>query len=83
MPDYVISPPRRHEVRIGGHGFGCLICGGSVFAKREIKLNTTGLTLFDLDCANRSSIGVSCCRCGYMHEFLPGLVEFVEPSDKA
>ena len=57
-------------VTIGKAAFRCLVCGNSHFYDRPIKLNTTGTTFFGFDWANRSSKGLICCRCGYVHEFL-------------
>lgn len=60
------------------HEFTCLVCEGREFASREIKLNTTGMEFFDLGWANRSSLGVICVSCGYVHEFVGDAVEFRE-----
>lgn len=55
-----------------GVALACLVCGGRDFTRREIKLNTTGLTFLDLDWANRSGEGAICRACGYVHTFLDG-----------
>jgi predicted nucleic-acid-binding Zn-ribbon protein len=47
----------------------CYVCGNDNFLQREIKMQTTGLTFFDLDFLNESSDGVVCNRCGYVHMF--------------
>lgn len=47
----------------------CQVCGHDTFLQREIKMQTTGLTFFDLDFLNESSDGVVCGRCGYVHMF--------------
>jgi len=57
-------------VTIGTAAFRCLVCGNRQFWDRAIKLNTTATEIFGLDWANRSSLGLICCRCGYVHEFL-------------
>jgi predicted nucleic-acid-binding Zn-ribbon protein len=57
-------------VTIGTAAFRCLVCGNRHFRDRPIKLNTTASTFLGLDWANRSSLGLVCCRCGYVHEFL-------------
>jgi predicted nucleic-acid-binding Zn-ribbon protein len=62
-------------VTVRGREFTCLVCGGREFGTREIKLNTTGMEFFDLGWANRSSLGVICAACGYVHEFLGDAVE--------
>lgn len=40
------------------------------FDEREGKVNTTGLTLLDLDWANRSALVLVCKRCGHLEWFL-------------
>ncbi|KQV76160.1 hypothetical protein ASC61_14765 [Aeromicrobium sp. Root344] len=47
----------------------CQVCGNDRFLQREIKMQTTGLTFFDLDFLNESADGVVCDRCGYVHMF--------------
>jgi predicted nucleic-acid-binding Zn-ribbon protein len=63
-----------HQVAWGPEGkeFRCLVCGGGRFQRREIKMNTTGLTFFNLDFANRSAVGVICRSCGFVHMFAGG-----------
>ena len=55
-----------------GEPLACLVCREQRFTRREIKLNTTGMTLMDLDWANRSGDGAVCKACGYVHVFLDG-----------
>ncbi len=55
---------------VGDRTLACLICQGTLFWNREIKLNSTGAELFDLGWANASATGLICCACGYVHEFL-------------
>lgn len=47
----------------------CTVCGNDTFYQREIKMQTTGMTFFDLDFLNESSDGVVCDRCGFVHMF--------------
>ncbi|WP_029291494.1 hypothetical protein [Cellulomonas sp. HZM] len=49
--------------------FTCHVCGGAAFFQREVKLQTTGMTFFDLDWLNRSADGAVCASCGYVHLF--------------
>ncbi len=49
--------------------FVCHVCGGGEFIQREIKMQTTGLTFFDLDWLNESADGAVCTTCGYVHQF--------------
>ena len=57
----------------------CQICEGIVFAQREIKMTTTGMTFFDLDWMNKSADGVICVRCGFVHTFMGGAHQWVSP----
>jgi len=52
-----------------GNPFTCRTCGTDRFYQREIKLQTTGLTFFDLDWLNRSADGAICAACGFVHTF--------------
>lgn len=57
----------------------CQVCSGLVFAQREIKMTTTGMTFFDLDWLNKSADGVVCIRCGFVHTFMGGAHQWVPP----
>lgn len=59
----------------------CQVCGGATFARREIKMTTTGMTFFDLDWLNRSADGAICMRCGFVHTFLGDAHRWVDPAD--
>jgi hypothetical protein len=54
-------------VTVLGKPLNCLSCGGSAFWDRELKMDTTGPELLDLGWANRSSLGLVCAACGYVH----------------
>lgn len=56
----------------------CHVCEGNVFAQREIKMNTTGMSFFDLDWLNKSADGVICVRCGFVHTFMGGAHQWVQ-----
>lgn len=58
----------------------CHACGGLVFAQREIKMTTTGMTFFDLDWLNKSADGAVCIRCGFVHTFMGNGHQWVDPS---
>lgn len=67
------QPAREGQVQLRtGAVLSCLVCGGQRFARREVKLNTTGMTFMDLDWANRSGDGAICESCGFVHTFLDG-----------
>jgi hypothetical protein len=55
-----------------GADLACLVCGGQRFTRREVKMNTTGMSFMDLDWANRSGDGAICRACGFVHTFLDG-----------
>ena len=58
------------EYEIAGKTVTCSHCGSTDFDEREGKVNTTGLTLLDLDWANRSALVLVCKRCGHLEWFL-------------
>lgn len=64
--------PSTSTVVVAGRRLACLVCGGDRFAYREVKLNTTGMSFFDLDWLNRSGVGAICATCGYLHTFVDG-----------
>ncbi len=61
-----------------GRPQACLVCGGTLFWTREVKLNTTGMELLNLAWANQSATGLVCAACGYVAEFLADTVELWE-----
>lgn len=58
----------------------CHACGGLSFARREIKMTTTGMTFFDMDWLNRSADGAICMRCGFVHTFMADAHQWVDPA---
>lgn len=63
---------KRVHAEIGERRIRCLVCDGDVFRDREVKLNSTGMELFNLAWANESATGLVCWSCGYVHLFVPG-----------
>lgn len=61
---------------VRGRALACVICQSSHFYSRQIKMQTTGMTLFDLDWANKSAEGAVCANCGYVHMFADGGLEW-------
>lgn len=47
----------------------CLECGHTVFRRREVKLNSTGVSFFGYEWANESVAGLICAECGFVHHF--------------
>jgi hypothetical protein len=48
----------------------CHVCGGLLFARREVKMTTTSMTFLELDWLNKSGDGVVGLRCGFVHTFM-------------
>lgn len=59
----------------------CHVCGGLLFAQREIKMTTSAMTFFNLDWLNRAAEGAICLRCGLVHTFLGDAHDWIEPND--
>jgi len=57
----------------------CQVCDGALFSRREVKMNTTGLTFLDLDWLNASANGAICVRCGFVHTFMGDAHEWLSP----
>jgi hypothetical protein len=57
----------------------CQVCGGLDFARREIKMTTTGMTFLDLDWLNRSADGAICTRCGHVYTFMADAHQWLLP----
>ena len=49
----------------------CQVCDHDDFAGRQAQLNTALMTMIKLDGFNQSAECFSCCRCGYVHWFIP------------
>ncbi|MER7519719.1 hypothetical protein [Streptomyces sp. NPDC126499] len=58
------------HVAIGERPILCLMCDNDTFRVREVKLNSTGMELFNLAWANESATGLICLSCGYVHLFV-------------
>lgn len=61
---------------VQGRQVRCVFCQGEEFAEREIKLNTTGMSFFNLDWANKAAVGLICEGCGYIQMFLNPQLQF-------
>lgn len=55
---------------IGERPVRCLMCSNDTFREREVKLNSTGMELFNMAWANESATGLICWACGYVHLFV-------------
>ena len=70
-------------VRTAGHrALVCLVCGHDAgFVRREVLMNTTGMTFLGLDWANAAAFGAVCPRCGFVHTFMGEGLEWTERAD--
>jgi len=48
----------------------CQYCNHNMFFTRKAQLNTAGMSLLDMDWANKSATCYVCEQCGYIHWFL-------------
>ena len=71
MPQEFAKPlVNEGAVDVAGKALACVICGAGEFVRREVKMNTGGMSFLGLDWANKSGDGVICKTCGYVHVFL-------------
>lgn len=61
---------RSARVHVAKQPLSCPFCKNDVFTEREIKLNTTGMSLMNLDWANTAARGFVCTTCGRIEMFL-------------
>ena len=57
------------EYEAGGKQVSCRQCGDTMFFKSKAQLNTKDMTLWGLDCFDRSAQTLRCRTCGYMYWF--------------
>lgn len=55
---------------VAGIAVRCRHCGHDRFVEGRAQLNTAGMTLFNLDWANRSAATLTCTGCGRIEWFL-------------
>lgn len=65
-----MAKQRLARVYVGQRQLTCPMCQNDVFTEREIKLNTSGMSLMNLDWANASARGFVCTQCGRIEMFL-------------
>lgn len=58
------------HVFLGERQVTCMFCQHPEFWDREVKLNTTGMSLLGMDWANQAANGLVCTSCGYVQLFL-------------
>jgi len=60
----------KEHIVANGIKLECVICKHTLFWTRSTLMNTTGMTFFNLDWANKSATNYVCDSCGYVHWFL-------------
>ena len=61
--------PDGHEYQAAGRRVRCTHCENTKFVAREALLNTTGMTLLNLDWANSSGTALVCTQCALIQWF--------------
>jgi uncharacterized protein len=64
-----LSGPDGEAYAMAGRKVRCTHCGGDRFYKSEAQLNTSGMTLFNLDWMNRSGTALICQECSLIQWF--------------
>jgi predicted nucleic-acid-binding Zn-ribbon protein len=64
------AEPAGERFEVAGKMVRCPHCGGDHFVEGSAQLNTSGLTFFGLDWANRSAATLACVTCGRVEWFL-------------
>jgi hypothetical protein len=62
--------PEGESYIVAGRRVRCQHCDGHLFIEGRAQLNTAGMTLFNLDWANRSAATLTCTACGRIEWFL-------------
>ena len=62
--------PEAAEHVVEGVRLTCPVCARTMFWTRTTLMNTTGMSFFDLDWANKSAKNYVCDHCGYVYWFL-------------
>ena len=76
-PPNAIPRDQLTEVHVRGRKLECLVCGHDGFLRREVAMNTSGMTFVGLDWANKSADGAVCRQCGFVHAFLSNQLEWL------
>jgi uncharacterized protein len=65
-----LSGPDGSRFEAAGRVVRCSHCGGEEFRSREAQLNTSGMTLLDVDWLNTSGTALVCMRCSLIQWFV-------------
>ncbi|WP_156391280.1 MULTISPECIES: hypothetical protein [unclassified Nocardioides] len=68
-----MKTPERMQVE--GRALSCVVCEGGTFTRRTITLITSGVANSGF---NKEVDAVTCSSCGYIHQFVRGVVQTVE-----
>lgn len=60
---------------VNGRKYKCTSCASSDFRKIKTKLNSWGLTFFDIEMFAKSGEALICKNCGLKHEFYKEFVK--------
>ncbi len=60
----------KERIVAGNKKLECIICNHTMFWYRETLMNTVGMSLLNLDWANKKATNYVCGNCGYVHWFL-------------
>ena len=64
-------------VRVAGRMLRCLVCDHHQFLRREVSMNTAGMSFMGLDWANKKADGAVCRECGFVHAFMGGTLTWL------
>ena len=76
-------PVDGYELYLGERRLACLVCEGTRFTRREVLMNTSGMTYLGWDWANKTALGAICDQCGFVHSFMEDRVELRHPEEEA
>jgi predicted nucleic-acid-binding Zn-ribbon protein len=68
--DSTENEPGPHSFRVRGKNIICPHCGNKKFEMESKLLNTSGMTFFKLDWANRQATILTCTKCSNIQWFL-------------
>ncbi len=71
-PPYATSSDELPFVQVAGRLLRCLVCDHDRFTRREVSMNTAGMSFMGLDWANKKGDGAICRECGFVHTFMGG-----------
>ena len=76
-PPYATPLDEMPLVQVAGRMLRCLVCDHDRFTRREVSMNTAGMSLMGLDWANKKADGAICLQCGFVHAFMGGALTWL------